>query len=265
MFYSKIIYLDQSRRGFSMYSWKRIRIVCAILLLLPIIHVVYLVSSSTMDTLAVSPEVWREEVEAFNARYPDNLRPHHPIVVVGGKRVTLWDDLPQTLAPREVLMRGVGDAIVEDIVYFYESLVGYNQPDTVVLLPSASEFHLRDTKSPEGFLEAVQSLVAKDKLLQVCRHRFYLFSPIKVPRRPNNHDTIDKATALMKEWATTQDKVVVLDANQLLTDPEGDPRPQYFRPDGSNLNEHGYLRLSLLLLAEIERDESAVELLELAP
>ncbi len=33
------------------------------------------------------------------------------------------------------------------------------------------------------------------------------------------------------------------------------PRPDYFRSDGVNLNEAGYLRLSLLLQARIEQEE----------
>lgn len=247
-----------------MYSWKRIRVICAILLLLPIVHLVYLVSRSTMEVLDVSPEVWRDEVDAYRAADNQSTLPDDPIVVVGGKRVTLWEDLPQTLSPRPVLMRGIGDAVIEDIDYHYDALVSRYRPDTVVLLPSASEFFLRDNKSPMGFLEAVQSLVDKDRELSPSR-RFYIFTPIKVPLRPENHRTIQQTGTLLRAWARAQDGVIVLDTNRLLADANGEPRPQFFRPDGSNLNEHGYLRLSVLLMSQIEMDESTLELVELDP
>jgi hypothetical protein len=247
-----------------MYSWKRIRVICAILLLLPIVHLVYLVSRSTMEVLDVSPEIWRDEVDAYRAADNQSTLPEDPIVVVGGKRVTLWEDLPQTLSPRPVLMRGIGDAVIEDIDYHYDSLVARYRPDTVVLLPSASEFHLRDNKSPLGFLEAVQALVDKDRQLSPSR-RFYLFTPIKAPVRPENHRAIENTGAVLRAWAEAQDGVIVLDANRLLSDDNGEPRPQFFRPDGNNLNEHGYLRLSVLLMSQIEMDEATLELVELDP
>lgn len=247
-----------------MYSWKRIRVICAILLLLPIVHLVYLVSGSTMKVLDVSPEIWREEVDAFRAADNQSALPESPIVVVGGKRVTLWQDLPQTLSPRPVLMRGIGDAVIEDIEYFYDSLVAYYRPDTVVLLPSASEFFLRDNKSPADFLEAVQSLVSTDRASASSR-RFYIFTPIKTPIRPGNHETIQQTGELLQAWADSLEGVAVLDANRLLCDEDGEPRPHFFRPDGNNLNEHGYLRLSVLLMSEIELDESTLELVQLTP
>ena len=39
----------------------------------------------------------------------------------------------------------------------------------------------------------------------------------------------------------------MLDPNPLLAVGNGVPNPDFFRPDGVNLNEQGYLRLSVLL------------------
>lgn len=247
-----------------MFSWKHVRVVCAILLLMPIVHLVYLVSGSTMDVLDVSPEVWRDEIEAYRSIDERSRLPDKPIVVVGGKRVTLWEDLPETLAPRPVLMRGLGDAVIEDIDYFYEPLIAYYLPDILVFLPSESEFFLRDNKSPMGFLQAVQALVEKDSQL-IGTRRIYIFTPIKAPIRPKNHQAIERTGMLLSAWAEPRDNIVVLDTNRLLSDEEGKPRPQFFRPDGSNLNEHGYLRLSVLLMSQLEMEESTADLVELAP
>ncbi len=236
-----------------MYSWKTIRIACTIALLLPIVHLAYLVSRDTMETLDTSPDAWSRELSAYAATDALNHLPTAPIVVVGGHRVRLWRGLEDMLAPRPVLMRGLGDAIVEDITYSYSRLVGFYQPDTVVLLPGNSEFHIRDNKAPEDLAAAITELVELDGSHGVTRH-FYIFTPLKTPLYPRDNPTIEQATRLLKAWADTDQRVTILDANALLSRADGNAKPDFYRSDGVNLNEHGYLRLSLLLQRQIDED-----------
>ncbi len=123
-----------------MYSWKAIRIACSLLLLLPIVHLTWLMSRDTMETLNTSPDAWAREVASYAAADTRMQLPPSPIVVVGGQRVKLWPNLEDQLAPRPVLMRGLGEAIVEDISFNYSQLIGFYQPDTVVLLPGNANF-----------------------------------------------------------------------------------------------------------------------------
>jgi hypothetical protein len=43
------------------------------------------------------------------------------------------------------------------------------------------------------------------------------------------------------------------------------PNGTYFRGDGVNLNEHGYLRLSVLLLTQVEKDSPTMQVTSSAP
>jgi hypothetical protein len=237
-----------------MYSWKAIRAVCLVLLLLPIVHLVYLVSRDTMAVLDTSPEAWRGELEDYAREDSNNHLPEDPIVVVGGQRVKLWRDLPDLLAPRPVLMRGLGDATINDITFNYQRLVGYYRPDTVVFLPSNSEFHIRDNKSGEDLYRAIAEFVALDADHGITR-RIYVITPIKTPLYPGDDGPIDQATTLLESWAADEERVEILDVNAMLSNGGGRPKPEYFRSDGVNLNESGYLRLSLLLQARIEQEE----------
>jgi hypothetical protein len=150
-------------------------------------------------------------------------------------------------------MRGLGDAIVDDITYNYSRLVGFYRPDTVVLLPGNSEFHIRDNKSPEDLTTAIAELVELDGSYGITR-RFYIFTPLKTPLYPQDNPKIDQTTRLLQAWAGTDKRVTILDANILLTRADGSAKPDFYRSDGVNLNEHGYLRLSLLLGTQIEAD-----------
>ncbi len=235
-----------------MLSWKTIRIICTLLLMLPIVHLAYLVSRETLATLDPAPDVWNNELSEYARADAANRLPEQPLVVIGGRRVKLWQGLDEFL-DEPVLMRGLGDAIVEDITYNYNALVGYYRPRAVVLLPGNSEFHIRDTKSAEELVAAIKELEAIHAS-QADPGMLYVFTPIKTPRHPRDHEELEKAGELLKDWARTAERVKVLDANPLLTDQYGKPRGQYFLSDGVNLNEFGYLRLTLLLQSARESD-----------
>ena len=245
-----------------MYSWNTVRTACAILLLVPIVHLVYLVSREALATLDASPRVWEREVDAYASIDRDTRQPLDPVLVVGGRRVKLWRGLEDLLAPRPVLMRGLGNATINDILYYYDRLIGFYQPDTLVIMPGNSEFHIRDAKSATELVSIIRTLVEADaSASEHGTRKIYVFTPLKTPLFPGDSAKIEKATLLLEEWAQEDKRVAILDGNALLTDDTGQAKPDYYRSDGTNLNEHGYLRLSLLLQTQIELDtkESAVE------
>ena len=237
----------------AMYSWKTIRTVSAILLLIPIIHLAFLASRETLANLDSSPNVWDGELAAYTRADRLVERPTDPILVIGGRRVLLWRGVVDLLAPKPVLMRGLGDATVNDIIFHYKRLIGFYQPATVVLLPSNSEFHIRDMKSAHEFVDSIKKLIEIDFNHRTSGH-FYIFAPLKTPLYPEDSDKIEQATALLKAWAQSDDRIEVLDVNALLSDASGSVKPDYYRADGVNLNELGYTRLSMLLLSQIEQD-----------
>jgi lysophospholipase L1-like esterase len=234
-----------------MFSWTQIRIFCAILLVVPVVHFAYLLSRETLAVLDSSTNAWASEMEAYAKTDRANHLPEDPVVVVGGRRVKLWRDLPDMLAEKPVLMRGLGDATVEDITQNYERLIGFYRPEIVIFLPSNSEFHIRDDKSANDFVKAVQALIDKDGAHSITQ-QFYLISPIKTPLYSGDGEKIDEISREMASWGARHAKVTYLDVNAILQTSDGKPNPRYFRNDGVNLNDSGYARLSLLLKANIE-------------
>ena len=236
-----------------MYSWKNIRTACAILLLVPIVHLAYLMSREALAALDASPEVWSPELDGYIQADRGIELPTAPVVIVGGQRVKLWHGLEDLLAPRTVLVRGLGDATVTDIIYHYERLIGYYQPQSIVLLPGNSEFHIRDHKSAEELAGAIRELAELDAAHDLTRH-LYVFAPLKTPLYPQDNAKIDKTTQLLKAWAETDKRVVIIDANELLSGKNGGAKADFYRSDGVNLNEEGYLRLSFLLLKQMNME-----------
>ena len=242
-----------------MYSWKTIRSIAAILMLIPVLHLTVLISSEVAAVIDTSPTAWADEVEAYTAT--DRLTPltKDPIVIVGGRQVLLWRDVENILAPRTVLMRGLGDATVDDISYYYDKLIGFYDPKTVVLLPGITEFHLRDNKSADELVAAIRDLVEMDLETRPAG-QFYVFTPLHSILYPDDKEKVREVTRQLNVWAASRERVSILDANRLLSDEHGAIRPTYYRSDGVNLNELGQSRLTMLLLAQLEHDSAnAVE------
>ena len=244
-----------------MYSWNTIRTVCAVLLIIPIVHLVFLMSREMQAAMDPSPEVWAGEVAAYALSDQAMKLPDDPIVVIGGRRVKLWPGLEDLLSPRPVLLRGLGDATVNDITHYHSQLIGYYHPLAVVLLPSSTEFHIRDNKSAEDLVRAIRKLAELDASYGVTR-RFYVFTPLKTPGYPGENARIEETAARLKRWADGEEGVTILDANALLSQRSGRPNPDYFRIDGVNLNEDGYLRLSLLLKNQLAQDAPVLQTLD---
>ncbi|MFT6955623.1 MAG: hypothetical protein ACJAYC_000619 [Halieaceae bacterium] len=198
-----------------------------------------------------SPEAWADELEAFGKTDRASHIPQNPVLVVGGRRVKLWRGLEDTLDSQEVLMRGLGDATVNDIVYNYDRLIGFYRPESLVFLPSNSEFHLRDNKLSEDFVRGVKELAKLDQAHAVTQH-LYLISPLKTPLYKADYAKMDEISKNLAAWAMQQPRISYLDANALLGTNSGGPNPRYFRNDGVNLNNEGYVRLSLLLRSAMD-------------
>ena len=243
-----------------MYSWNTIRNTFAVLLLLPILHLILLVSQEMAANLDHSPTAWEGEVNAYTEAYLARSLPGAPIIVIGGRGVKLWKGLEDILSPRPVLMLGLGDATVDDIAHYHSQLIGHYRPSAVVLLPGNSEFHVRDNKSATELVDAIRELIELDHSYQAAR-QFIVFVPVKNPLYPQDYTTIDKVAQLLARWAVTQPQVSVINANPLLAQKGGSPNPDFFRLGGSNLNEHGYLRVSLLLQGQLSEQEGELQAL----
>ena len=229
-----------------MYEWRTLRILAGVLLCLPLVHFTYIVARDMNAYLDPSPGVWDTRMEALIQRDLDRAIPEKPIVVAGGQRVRLWEDLPARLHPRSTLLRPLGDATLEDVTHHYDRLVGFYQPDILVIFPSYGDLHLRDDKTPEDYQRALKALLDLDQSFGVSTHR-YVISPLQMPLHPEDARRVRAMGEIGRQLQDSADKLTVIDANPMLADVNGRPDPSFFRADGINLNHEGYARISLLL------------------
>ncbi len=245
-----------------MFEWKTLRTFAVLLIALPVIQLVYSLSTGLAQYVDPSPEAWAEELERIIEADTKLSLPEKPILVVGGQRVRLWRDLNEALAPQPTLLRPLGDATIDDLTFHYDRLIGHYRPDTLVIVPGYSDLHLRDSKSPEAFLNAVSELLALDTEYGYTRMRI-LMTPILMPLHPGDAPRIRAMATAAQTLASKVPNLVVLDPNSLLVTADGRPNPDYYMSDGINLNNEGYARITLLLEQAIE--SMAIPSLESGP
>jgi hypothetical protein len=83
---------------------------------------------------------------------------------------------------------------------------------------------------------------------------FYVLTLNKWPRFEGYWGVVNTVNHQLEEWADEQPRVTLIDARLLFEAPGGLPVQQMFRADGVNLNDGGYLRMSLLLRQQIDAD-----------
>ncbi|WP_116366864.1 hypothetical protein [Parahaliea mediterranea] len=236
-----------------MYAWKTIRAFCVILLLLPLIHLAILVGQESIATLDDSPLAWQHEVDRYIQLDERTALPANPVVVIGGRRASLWPQLEATVSPMPLLIRTLGNATVNDFIHYHERLVSFYRPAAVVLVPGPSEFHLRANHSADKLTAAIQHLVALDSRVSSQR-RFYVLAPIRSPLHSADWPTIDAVITALADWSVDHPAFELIDPNPLLANASGTPDSRYFRSGGVHLNAAGYLRLDLLLQQALRED-----------
>mgnify|MGYP006289592615 FL=1 len=223
-----------------------------ILLLLPLVHLAWLIGADLQRYLEPSPRTWEGALQSIVDVDMRTTLPAHPVLIVGGQRVRLWDELPPRFAPGVTLRRALGDATLEDLTFYYDRLVAYYQPAVLVVFPGYADLHLRDDKTPAEFRRAVEALLDRDRDYAHGRRRV-LLTPLLTPLHPGDASRIAAMSTLARGLAAERDDLQVIDANPALQRADGSPDPAYFRIDGVNLNAAGYAIITDLLESCLDR------------
>jgi len=243
-----------------MYHWTTLRTVAGVLLCIPLIHVAFILSKDIGSYMDPSPEVWNRDIADLIEDDLGTTLPENPVVVIGGHRVRLWTDLPATIAPRETLLRPLGDATLEDLSHHYNRLAGFYRPDILVVFPGYADLHLRDEKTPRDFEESARALLEMDEEYGSSQWR-YMIAPVQMPLHPKDQPRIAKINDRLKALSQELPDLTVIDPNPFLSRVDGSPNPEFYRGDGINLSPAGYARISLLLSTELKsREQEAARL-----
>lgn len=182
------------------------------------------------------PAYW-EDVQAIKKFDQLYQTPPHPILFVGSSSIRKWDGLQVTLGRYNVLNRGIGGAVINDIIFYLNDIVFPYQPRQIVLY--VGENDVPNVKlTPDSILNHTKKLFRLIRAKLPTTPIIYIsFKPS--PSRDEFQQKASESVRLIKNYLAKEKNVVFIDVYSLMLK-DGKSRPELFVEDQLHLNAKGY-------------------------
>lgn len=178
---------------------------------------------------------WTKEMAAFEEQ--DKADPAvGGIVFVGSSSIRLWD-LKKSFPGEPVLNRGFGGSEIPDSVAHVDLLVIRHKPRTVIFY--AGDNDVANGRTPQQVLDDYKAFVTKVRAaLPQTRIAFIGIKPSI--QRWALIDRIRAANALVREFASSDDRLGYIDVDGPMLGWDEKPRKELFVQDGLHMTPAGY-------------------------
>ena len=196
-----------------------------------------IISLNTQLNAQEKPRFWDEvqTIKQFDKMY---AAPKNPVLFVGSSSIRKWNDVEITFAKYKVMNRGIGGAVINDIIFYANDIIFPYKPRQIVLF--VGENDLPDsTSTPDSILNRTQRLftLIRSKLPDVpIVYICFKPSPVREKYLPK----CIAATELIKEYLKTDANTVFVDVLHPMLTKDGKPMPEYFTADMLHMNAKGY-------------------------
>lgn len=174
----------------------------------------------------------RELERAVVSRVNGNRMP----VFYGSSSIRMWDTLDADFDP-SVLNLGFGGSTLAACDYFFERLVPPVHPRS--LLVYAGDNDLGDGRRVDDVYASFVSLADKVEA-SLSEIPFGFVSVKPSPSRHGIDDRIRQFNQMVREEIASRPSAYYVDVYSAMLDKSGEPRAEFFLPDGLHLNRDGY-------------------------
>ncbi|RNL54744.1 GDSL-type esterase/lipase family protein [Pedobacter jejuensis] len=192
-------------------------------------------------TLAVSaqtkPPFW-DDVQTIK-KYDQMFKPPvNPVLFVGSSSIRKWDDLTQVFSKYNVLNRGIGGAVINDITYYLNDVVFPYQPRQIVLYVGENDI-VNDNVTADTVLNRTKALFKAIRTKLPNTPVAY----ISIKPSPSRDKFRAKAVAsneLIKQFLSGEANTSYIDIFPKMLTKEGRSRNELFVGDMLHMNAEGY-------------------------
>lgn len=160
-----------------------------------------------------------------------------PIIFVGSSSIRKWNSLQQMFGKYNVINRGIGGAVIDDIHFYLKELVFDYQPRQIVIYVGENDLP-DDAKTPDTILNKTKSLFSA--IRQQFPHVPVVYIALKPsPVRDKYLQKCKETNSLIRRFISTQPKASFVDIFTPMLK-NGKSRPELFVSDMLHMNEKGY-------------------------
>jgi len=183
------------------------------------------------------PAFW-EDVQTIK-KYDQMYKPPvQPILFVGSSSIRKWDNLTQVFAKYNVLNRGIGGAVTNDITFYLNDIVFPYHPRQIVLYVGENDLPNEKT-TPDSVLNRTIKLY--QSIRATLPNTPILYISIKPsPSRAAFKEKVIASNALIKAFLFKEANTKFIDVYSLMLTKDGNLRPELFVEDMLHMNAAGY-------------------------
>lgn len=201
-------------------------------LLISIAAFAVFLDSRSQDT----PHFW-DDIKAIKKYDEVYQTPPHPILFIGSSSIRKWDGLQVAFGNYNVLNRGIGGAVINDVIFYLNDIVFPYQPKQIVL-------YVGENDVPNATLTADSILNQTKKLFRLIRSNLSNTPIIYISFKPSpSRDAFQQKAAdavrLIKNFVASEKNVVFVDVYSRMLK-NGKSRPELFIEDQLHMNAQGY-------------------------
>jgi len=201
-------------------------------------------------TAAPQTNKWEGAIAAFEQEDKQSPPPKNAILFVGSSSIRLWDTT-RSFPTLTTLNRGFGGSYLSDVARYADRIITPYQPRLIVVYAGSND--IAGQRTAEEVFAAYKDLVAAvRKSLPTTPILYIAMAPN--PKRWHLYPQMQKADALIRDYAKTHDHLRFLDFGPQMLGSDGRPRPELFRDDKLHLNAEGYRLWNSLLLPHLRGD-----------
>ena len=200
-------------------------------------------------TISEDPLVWERQIRAFEKKERKEAPPKGAVVFAGSSTIRFWGDLAQDMAPLPTIQRGFGGAKVNDVIHYMDRLITPHDPAMVVLYIGSNDLLDFGGSRPKS-LEQMQALY--DQLVSGLHDRLpdariVVLATFPSPLNARRAAQIEAVNQYLCKAAEDRPWLELVDGNEALQSPNGDPDRALFWLDRVHLNSKGYARWAQIL------------------
>lgn len=183
------------------------------------------------------PRYW-DDVQTIKKYDKLYTPPANPILFVGSSSIRKWDYLQRAFGEYDVINRGIGGAITDDITFYLNDIVFPYQPRQIVLFVGENDLTSAAT-TPDSILAKTKRLFNAIRT-QLPGIPMVYISIKPSPSRDKYMDKARETNRLVREYLSYDKNTVFVDIYSPMLTAEGKSRPELFGSDMLHMNKAGY-------------------------
>jgi lysophospholipase L1-like esterase len=206
--------------------------------------------------LAQQPLRMAKDIAAFEAADKANPPPQHALLFTGASTLRMWKNVGEEMKPYPVINRGFGGSFTTEVLGYMDRITLPYHPRVVVFHCGSNDINAGDTA--EAVIARVKEyhrrLRAENPHAQLV-----LLSTTQAPSRRTKWAEMKKADEGFRALAAAHPDIRLVDINQALNLPDGEPRPGVYLKDKLHPSEAGYAEMLKVIRPAVDAAWQATE------